>query len=60
MIFLPKVVWKAIPVLVTSLLTGSSSLVFYFSNQQEKTHRGVGNERLTAEQVENYSLISPG
>ncbi len=43
----------------SELVIGDLGSVFYFSNQQEKQIEVVGNERLTAEQVENYSLISP-
>ncbi|HEM2827020.1 FtsQ-type POTRA domain-containing protein [Streptococcus suis] len=54
-----KVVWKAIPVLVTSLLLAALALYFISPTSKKKQIEVVGNERLTAEQVENYSLISP-
>ncbi|HEM5184706.1 TPA: FtsQ-type POTRA domain-containing protein [Streptococcus suis] len=54
-----KVVWKAVPVLVTSLLLAALALYFISPTSKKKQIEVVGNERLTAEQVENYSLISP-
>ncbi|MFM0773765.1 cell division protein FtsQ/DivIB [Streptococcus suis] len=54
-----KVVWKAVPVLVASLLLAALALYFISPTSKKKQIEVVGNERLTAEQVENYSLISP-
>ncbi len=51
-----KVVWKAIPVLVTSLLLAALALYFISPTSKKKQIEVVGNERLTAEQVENYSV----
>ncbi|HFI0400837.1 TPA: cell division protein FtsQ/DivIB [Streptococcus suis] len=54
-----KVVWKAVPVLLASLLLAALALYFISPTSKKKQIEVVGNERLTAEQVENYSLISP-
>lgn len=54
-----KVIWKAVPVLVTSLLLAAASLYFISPTSKKKDISVSGNERLTAQQVEEYSLISP-
>ncbi|MDQ8767583.1 FtsQ-type POTRA domain-containing protein [Streptococcus ruminantium] len=54
-----KVIWKAVPVLTVSLLLAALALYFISPTSKKKQIEVIGNERLTAEQVENYSLISP-
>ncbi|WP_447558275.1 cell division protein FtsQ/DivIB [Streptococcus suis] len=44
---------------MTSLLLAALALYFISPTSKKKQIEVVGNERLTAEQVENYSLISP-
>ncbi|MDG3131548.1 FtsQ-type POTRA domain-containing protein [Streptococcus suis] len=53
-----RVVWKAIPVLVVSLLLMALSLYFISPTSKHKKIEVEGNNRLTAEQIQKDSLIS--
>lgn len=54
-----KMIWKAVSILTISLFLAALALYFISPTSKKKQIEVVGNERLTAEQVENYSLISP-
>ncbi|HFI0144541.1 TPA: cell division protein FtsQ/DivIB [Streptococcus suis] len=56
---IPKVVlWKSVPILLTSLLLAALSLYFISPTSRAKEIAVKGQDKLTADQVINYSLIS--
>ncbi|HFI0237888.1 TPA: cell division protein FtsQ/DivIB [Streptococcus suis] len=53
-----RVIWKTVPILLTSLLLAALSLYFISPTSKKKDIVVRGQDRLTAEQVIDYSLIS--
>lgn len=53
-----KVIWKSVPILVVSLLLAALSLYFISPTSKAKDIVVKGQDKLTAEQVIKYSLIS--
>lgn len=53
-----KVIWKSVPILVVSLLLAALSLYFISPTSKAKNIVVKGQDKLTTEQVIEYSLIS--